>query len=72
MKENSLNVVKEIEMQVQEAQKVPKNMVAKKPTPRHIIIKMPKVGRSGASGQDGGIGRHTVPPPTTKRRTTAI
>ena len=27
---------------------------------------------SGASGQDGGIGRHTVPPPTTKRRTTTI
>ena len=24
----------------------------------------------GTSGQDGGIGRHTVPPCTTKRRTT--
>ena len=24
------------------------------------------------SGQDGGVGRHTVPPRTTKRRTTAI
>ena len=24
------------------------------------------------SGQDGGIGRHTVPPHTTKRRTTTI
>ena len=26
----------------------------------------------GTSGQDGGIGRHTVPPHTTKRRTTTI
>ena len=25
-----------------------------------------------ASGQDGGVGRHTVPPRTTKRRTTII
>ena len=30
-------------MQVQEAQRVPKKMDAKSPTPRHIIIKMPKV-----------------------------
>ena len=26
----------------------------------------------GTSGQDGGIGRHTVPPDTTKRRTTNL
>ena len=26
----------------------------------------------GTSGQDGGIGRHTVPPRTTTRRTTTI
>ena len=26
----------------------------------------------GTSGQDGGIGRHTVPPRTAKRRTTTI
>ena len=25
-----------------------------------------------ASGQDGGVGRHAVPPRTTKRRTTTI
>ena len=25
-----------------------------------------------SSGQDGGVSRHTVPPPTTKRRTTTI
>ena len=37
------NLVKEIDMQVQEAQRVPKKMDAKRPTPRHIIIKMPKV-----------------------------
>ena len=30
-------------MQVQETQRVPNKMDAKRPTPRHIIIKMPKV-----------------------------
>ena len=29
-------------MQVQESQRVPNKMDAKRPTPRHIIIKMPK------------------------------
>ena len=43
MKENFLNLVKEIDMQVQEAQRVPNKMDAKRPTPRHIIMKMPKV-----------------------------
>ena len=43
MKENFLNLVKEIDMQVQEAQRVPNKMHAKRPTPRHIIIKMPRV-----------------------------
>ena len=43
MKENLPNLVKEIDMQVQEAQRVPNKMDAKRPTPRHIIIKMPKV-----------------------------
>ena len=33
----------EVDMQVQEAQRVPNNMDAKRPTLRHIIIKMPKV-----------------------------
>ena len=42
MKENFPNLVKEIDMQVQEAQRVPKKW-AKRPTPRHIIIKIPKV-----------------------------
>ena len=43
MKENFPNLVREIDMEVQEAQKVPNKMEAKWPTPRHIIIKMPKV-----------------------------
>ena len=30
-------------MQIQEAQRVPNKMDAKRPTPRHIIIKMTKV-----------------------------
>ena len=40
MKENFPNLVKEIDMQVWEAQRVPNKMDAKRPTPRHIIIKM--------------------------------
>ena len=43
MKENFPNLVKEIDMQAQEAQRVLNKMDAKKPTVRHIIIKMPKV-----------------------------
>ena len=43
MKEKFPNLVKEIDMQVQETQTVPNKMDAKRPTPRHIIIKMPKV-----------------------------
>ena len=43
VKENFPNLVKEIDMQVQEAQRVPNKMDAKRPTPRHFIIKMPKV-----------------------------
>ena len=43
MKENFPNLVKEIDMQVQEAQRVPIMMDTKRPTPRHIIIKVPKV-----------------------------
>ena len=38
MKENFPNLVKEIGLQVQEAQRVPNKMDAKRPTPRHIII----------------------------------
>ena len=42
MKENFPNLVKEINTQVQKAQRVPNKNYAKKPTPRHII-KMPQV-----------------------------
>ena len=37
------NLVKETAIQVQEAQRVPNKMNPKRATPRHIIIKMPKV-----------------------------
>ena len=43
MKENFSNWVKEINTLVQEAKRVPNKMDAKRHTPRHIIIKMPKV-----------------------------
>ena len=43
MKENFLSLVKEIDMQVQEAQRAPNKMDAKWSTPRHIIINRPKV-----------------------------
>ena len=43
MKENFPNLVKEIDMEVQEAQRVLNKMNSKKPTPRHIINEMPKV-----------------------------
>ena len=43
MKEKFPNLVKEIDIQFQEAQRVPNKMDTKKPTLRHILIKMPKV-----------------------------
>ena len=43
MKENFINLVKEIDIQVQEAQRVPNKLGPKRTTPRHIIIKVPKV-----------------------------
>nr|KAF6501048.1 hypothetical protein HJG59_008036 [Molossus molossus] len=43
MAENFPNLVKETNIQVQEAQRVPNKMNPKRPTPRHIIIKMQKV-----------------------------
>ena len=44
MKENFPNLVKKIDFQeVQEAQRVPKKLDPKKNTPRHIIIKLPKI-----------------------------
>ena len=43
MKESFPNLVKELDIQVQEAQRVLKKMDPKRITQRHIIIKMPKV-----------------------------
>ena len=43
MKENFLNLVKEIDMQVQESQRVPKKLDPKRITARYIIIKITKV-----------------------------
>ena len=43
VKETFPTLVKEIGMKVQEAQRVPNNMNPKRPTPRHIIIKVLKV-----------------------------
>ena len=44
MKENFPNLAEEIDFQeVQEAQRVPKKLDPKKSTPRHIIIKLPKI-----------------------------
>ena len=40
---NFPNLVKEIDIQVQEVQRVPNKLDPKRTTPRYIIIKMPKV-----------------------------
>ena len=43
MKENVPNLAKELYMQVQEAQRVPKKLDPRRNTPRHIIIKLPTI-----------------------------
>ena len=44
MKEDFPNLAKEIDFQeVQEAQRVPKKLDPRRNTPRHIIIKLPKI-----------------------------
>ena len=43
MRDNSPDFVKELDIQAQEAQRIPNKMNPKRTTPRHIIIKMPKV-----------------------------
>ena len=49
MTENFSNMAKEIDTQVQEAQRVPKKLDPMRTTPRHIIIKMLKVTTKGES-----------------------
>ena len=43
MKENFPNLVKEIDMKVQEAQRDPNIIDPNRTKPRHIILKMPKI-----------------------------
>ena len=43
MKENFPNLVKEIDIQVQEAQRVPKKLDPRRNTPRHIMITLYKI-----------------------------
>ena len=43
MTENFPNLVKEKDTQIQEAWRVPNKMDPKRPTPRHIIIKMTRL-----------------------------
>ena len=44
MKENFPNLAKEIDFQeVQETQRVPKKLVPRRDTPRHIVITLPKI-----------------------------
>ena len=47
MKENFPNLVKELDMQVQDAQRVPKNLDPRRNTPRHIITALPKIKEKG-------------------------
>ena len=43
MKGKFPNLAKEIDMQVQEAQRVPKKLDPRRNIPRHIIITLPKI-----------------------------
>ena len=43
MKENFPNLAKEIDMEVQEAQRIPKKLDSKRNTPRHTIIQLSKI-----------------------------
>ena len=43
MKENFPNLAKGIDLQVQDAQRVPKKLDPRRNTPRHIIITLPKI-----------------------------
>ena len=43
MKENLAYLAKELDMRVQEAQRVPKKLDPRRNIPRHIIITLPKI-----------------------------
>lgn len=40
--ENFLNVMKDMNINIQDTKQTPRKMNSKKPTPRHIIIKLSK------------------------------
>ena len=43
MKENFPILAKELNMQIQQAQRLPKQLDPRRNTPRHIIMKLPKI-----------------------------
>ena len=43
MRENFPNLTKELDVQVQDTQRVPKKLDPRRKTPRHIIITLPKI-----------------------------
>ena len=51
MKENFLNLVKEIDIQVQEAQRIPNKTDVKRTTPRYIIVKITKAKDTESSSK---------------------
>ena len=59
MKENFPNLVKEIDIQVQEAQRIPNNLDPKRNTPRHIIITLAKI-KDGERILEAAREKHTV------------
>ena len=43
VKENFPNLAKDLDMRVQDAQRIPKKLDSRRNTPRHIIITVPKI-----------------------------
>ena len=61
MKETFPNLAKEIDFEeVQEAQRVPRKLDPKRNTPRHIIIKLPKI-KDKERILEAARGKETVP-----------
>ena len=63
--ENFSNLVNEVDIQVQEAQRVPNKMNPKRPTARHIIIKRLKKMRGVKSNKRKAINYLQESSPTT-------
>ena len=62
MMENFANLMREKVTQIQERQRVPIKRNPKRPTARHIKIKMAKFQEK--KNQHGGVGGHAAPPRT--------